>query len=275
MIRSILLAVDASENAKVARTYANFLAYKLDAVLDAVYVMDARLINTPYWTDYGAVSLPVARFSEEMQQILESQGHVVLKEVTQSAEEAGIKVRTELRKGIPALEILEAAKDCDLIVMGRHGESSKLERARGLGAVAERVVRSSSQPVFIAPDAFQEIKRVLICFDGSDRAREAMSYAVELSRRLALSVHAISVSDDAALAKRRLEVVSNYCEAHEVTPTTQALSGDPADAILETAQEGDLIAMGAFGEGRIRQWLLGSTTEGVLRAAEQPLLLHR
>ena len=37
MIQSILLAIDASEHAKIATSYANFLAYKFDATLDAVY----------------------------------------------------------------------------------------------------------------------------------------------------------------------------------------------------------------------------------------------
>lgn len=275
MIQSILLAVDASENSKVAATYANYLAYKLDAVIDAVYVMDARLINTPYWTDYGAVSLPVARFSEEMRQILESQGEVVLKSVRENAEQAGVRCRTEIRSGIPALEILEAAKDCDLIVIGRHGETSKLEKARRLGGVSERVLRSSRHPVLVASLDFQEIERVLLCFDGSDRAREAMTYAVELAKRLKLPVQAISVYDDEEVANEQLEVVRNYAEAHQLDVTLVAKEGDPGEAILETAQTGDLIAMGAFGEGRIREWLLGSTTESVLRSAVQPLLMHR
>ncbi len=276
MIKSILLAVDASENAKVAATYANFLCYKLDATLDVVYVVDSRLVNMPYWTDYGAISLPVTRFSEEMRNVLESQGKLLLEQIKEKAEHAEVRSRTEMRSGIPAAEIIEAAKDCDLIVIGRHGESSTLEDHKGLGAVAERVLRSSNQPVLVAPVKMQEIKRVLLGFDGSDRAREAMTYAAELSRRLNVPMTALSADQDEELVQERLATVRSYAEAHGLELVTMPLLNvDPVEAILGVAQEGDLIAMGAFGEGRIREWLLGSTTESVLRVAEQPVLLHR
>lgn len=275
MIQSILLAVDASDNAKVATSYAISFATKLDAVLDVVYVVDSRLVNTPYWTDYGAISLPTTRFTEEMQEVLEQQGKLLLEEVQEGAKQAGVQCRSEVRTGIPAAQILEAAKDCDLIIMGRRGESSRLEQGGGIGAVAERVLRSAKQPVLATSTEFQEIKRVLLGFDGSDRARAAMNYAVELAKRLDVPATALSVHDDEAIAEERLQTVHNYAQAHDLSVTLLPLSGDPVEVMLETAAEGDLIAMGAFGEGRIREWLLGSTTESVLRLGEQPVLLHR
>jgi nucleotide-binding universal stress UspA family protein len=275
MIRSILLAVDASPWGKVAATYATFLCYKLDATLDAVYVMDSRLINMPYWADYGAISLPVTRFAGEMQELLRTQGTAVLAQVKENADKAGVSCRTELRTGIPAAQILEAAQDCDLIILGRRGESSRLEDAKGLGAVAERVLRSSKMPVILTDETYTELTRVLLGYDGSDRAREAMVYAAELAARLAIPMLAISVHDRLELAEERLNTVKVYAEAHDLDLTTLALQGDPVDAILNESADGDLIAIGAFGEGRVRAWLLGSTTEAILRGSVQPVLLHR
>ena len=275
MIRSILLAVDASENAKVATSYAIYLTRVLDAVLDVVYVMDTRLINTPYWTDYGAISLPVTRFSDEMRQVLEAQGKRVLEGVLERTQEAEVRCRTEVRTGIPAVEIIDAAKDCDLIVLGRYGESSTLEERKSLGAVAERVLRSATHPVFVASDAFVEPQRIVLGFDGSERAREAMTYATELAERLKLPLVAVSVHADEVVASKRLEIVRSYTAAHDLEVSTQVLGGDAAEGILASLAEGDLLAMGAFGEGRIREWLLGSTTEAVLREARQPILMHR
>ncbi|HEX7022427.1 MAG TPA: universal stress protein, partial [Trueperaceae bacterium] len=223
----------------------------------------------------GAVSLPVARFSDEMRQVLESQGELVLSRVRDQAESAGIHCHTELRNGVPATEIVEAAQDQDLIVLGRSGESSQVEERRGLGAVAERVLRSSEKPVFVAPDWFQEPKRILLGYDGSERAQAAMRFAAELARSLALPLTAVSVSDDHDVALRRLEEVARHAETHDLRVERLALTGDPAAALLDAATEGDLIAMGSFGEGRIREWFLGSTTEAVLRHARQPVLLHR
>ena len=275
MINSILLAVDTSPYARVASTYANFFAYKLDAVLEAVYVVDSRLTNLTYWTDYGALSVPLTRFSEEMAEVLRGQGELLLERVREGTEKVGIRCRVEIHEGLPAPTILEAAKDCDLIILGRRGESAMLENGKGLGAAAERVLRSAHHPVLCTPASFQEVGRVVLGFDGSDRAQSAMRYAVELARRLALEFLAVSISADEAVSAKRNEIVTNYAEAHGITALTRSLRGDPVEGLLAQLQPGDMLAMGAFGEGRVRQLLLGSTTEAILREVDHPVLLHR
>ena len=278
MIGSLLVAVDASDNAKVAVSYASYLCKELGAALTAVFVIDTRMVNMPYWSDYGALSLPVTNFSNQMQEVLSGQGKRVLARVEEDV--TGVSLRTELRTGVPANEIVEAARESDLIVLGRHGETHQTEeggssRAGGLGATAERVLRTAADPVLIAPNTFQEPARVLLCYDGSSRASETMNYAAELAKRLKLPLAALCAHDDAEVARERLERVTRYMDAQGLGVATLSRSGDPVEVILGETQPGDLLAMGAFGEGRIREWLLGSTTEAVLRATEQPVLLHR
>jgi nucleotide-binding universal stress UspA family protein len=49
--------------------------------------------------------------------------------------------------------------------------------------------------------------------------------------------------------------------------------GDPAAVILDAAKAGaDLVVMGTHGLGGFRKWLLGSTTERVLRRTRTPVL---
>ena len=282
MIGSLLVAVDASDNAKVAVSYAAYLSKELGAALSAVFVIDTRMVNMPYWTDYGALSLPVTNFSTQMQEVLSDQGKRVLARVEEDVREAGVNLRSEVRTGVPATEILEAARESDLIILGRHGETHQTEEGSsssrdsgGLGAVAERVLRTAADPVLIAPGSFEEPKRVLLCYDGSSRASETMNYAAELAKRLSLPLAALSAHDDEAVARERFERVTRYMDAQGLNVTTLSRPGDPVEAILGEAQPGDLLAMGAFGEGRIRAWLLGSTTEAVLRSTKQPVLLHR
>jgi nucleotide-binding universal stress UspA family protein len=54
----------------------------------------------------------------------------------------------------------------------------------------------------------------------------------------------------------------------------QVRTGQPADVILETASAvaADLIVMGTHGLGGFRKWVLGSTTEHVLRRTATPVL---
>lgn len=277
MLQSILLAVDASPASRIAGQSASFLSQKLEGAVHAVHVLDSRSMNIGFPAEGGTPSHVEAniKLNEQVRQRLEQEGKSLLDAVRENADAAGIKCRTELRTGVPAVEILEAAIDCDIIVMGRRGESSGLGDRKGLGEVADRILRTASQPVLLAGAEFQDIHRILLGFDGSNPAREAMVYAAELAQRLSIPLHAVGVHRDEATANLWLETVRHYADAHKLDVTTAVDKGDPDRVLLELAEDGDLITIGAFGEGRIREWLLGSTTELILRSAKQPVLLHR
>lgn len=55
------------------------------------------------------------------------------------------------------------------------------------------------------------------------------------------------------------------------------LQGSPENKICEFAQDHayDLIVMGAYGHSRIREAILGSTTQTVMRKAQMPVLLAK
>jgi nucleotide-binding universal stress UspA family protein len=96
-------------------------------------------------------------------QVVEGTRHVVLEDVegrvaeareylaSQAAELAarGVRVRTEVRRGDPVVEIAAAASEvgADLIAMTTHGRSG-LGRAL-FGSVAEAVLRQVEIPVFL------------------------------------------------------------------------------------------------------------------------------
>ncbi|MFC3285229.1 universal stress protein [Litchfieldella rifensis] len=277
MIQSILLAVDLSPSARVAVQWAIYLARKLEGGVHAVFVTDARLTEVGFYGEDARPEMVEAalRLRRENQEQLEAQGERLLASIKRQVEAAGVECRSEMLSGVPAVRLLEAASDSDLIVMGRRGESAGLGDTKGLGEVVERVLRTAEQPVLLAGAEFQDISRVLLGFDGSKPAREAMVYAIELAQRLAVPVQVVSVHHDDVIARRQLSTVEHYAEGHRIEIETAIRKGDPADVILGMAQPGDLITIGAFGDGRIREWLLGSTTEAILRAAVQPVLLHR
>jgi nucleotide-binding universal stress UspA family protein len=56
------------------------------------------------------------------------------------------------------------------------------------------------------------------------------------------------------------------------------LAGDSAaERILEAATDvdADLLVMGSYGKSRLKQFLLGSTTETLLESFDHPILLYR
>jgi len=139
MFDRILLATDGSEAAAAAVEMAIDLAAENDAILQVLYVADT--------TSYSTVTL-----GGEVADVLEHEGEDVTQAVENHAAEAGVETVGAVRQGRPWEEIVEYGEtiDADVIVMGTRGESGFAQAL--LGSVTDRVLRSSSIPVFVVPE---------------------------------------------------------------------------------------------------------------------------
>jgi nucleotide-binding universal stress UspA family protein len=136
-------------------------------------------------------------------------------------------------------------------------------------------------------------RSILSPVDFSEQSRHALRWAAALATRFGSRLTVVSVVDpllaEAArvrlnqdLAKQETEpALREFAAATwaSATPATtqivfRTVVGDAAGSILETAEgEGaDLVVMGTQGLGGFRKWLLGSTTERLLRRTKVPVL---
>lgn len=131
--------------------------------------------------------------------------------------------------------------------------------------------------------------RVLFPTDGSDGAEVATDHALELAKRYDAPLHVVNVVDvrvaqgtDAytgpalemvqAQGETAVNDVVERAEAAGIEATTALLKGTPANAIVEESQDGDVIVMGTHGRTGIERFLIGSTTEKIVRAAAVPVV---
>jgi nucleotide-binding universal stress UspA family protein len=136
MFRHILCPVDFSPPSQSALRLGAELARTLGADLVLLHVVQ----TSPYPTSYFAALDSFPTLHEELRQRADAALATALASLP-----AGQRARTAVAEGMPFEQILAAAKDCDLIVMGTHGHSA-LKHAL-LGSTAERVVRQSPIPV--------------------------------------------------------------------------------------------------------------------------------
>ena len=136
-------------------------------------------------------------------------------------------------------------------------------------------------------------RSILSPVDFSEQSRHALRWAAVFAARFGSRLTVVSVVDpllaEAArvrlgqdLAKQETEPALREFVAATRTSTTHAPTpivfrtpiGDAAGSILETAEteSAELIVMGTQGLGGFRKWLLGSTTERVLRRTKVPVL---
>ena len=143
-------------------------------------------------------------------------------------------------------------------------------------------------------------KSIVVGTDGSDTAREAVRQAIALAQAVGASIELVSafepipsqrlrqpsreVPEDVQwMANPREEVDATLREASEaieragVAVTPYAREGDPADAILDVAEErgADLIVVGNKGMTGAKRFLLGSVPNRVSHHAPCSVLIIR
>jgi nucleotide-binding universal stress UspA family protein len=271
-IRHVLCAVDFSECSRRALNHAIVVAKWYGARLSVLHV---HPVSRPPLAASAAVLSP-ADHAELLAQ---------LRALVPDRVRGVVPVEFLVLEGHAAEEILAAAEDADLVVLGTHGRSG-LEHMV-LGSVAENVVRKAACPVMTipraAPDATDAVPdlfhHIVAGVDGSDASLDALAFAVSLAEEadahLTL-VRVVEIARDAddwgRLHSLIPDDVGRYCHVHERVQT-----GRSADEILRVAaeQQAGLIVVGAPGHNLVERLSFGSTTPRLLRQATCPVLTVR
>ena len=133
------------------------------------------------------------------------------------------------------------------------------------------------------------LRSILCPIDFSEHSRHALRWAEALASRHQAGLTVLTAVDPVLAEAARVRLGVDLA-ATEVEPSLRAFAGgawrdhagaepafhvrvgEPADVILDAAKGADLVVMGTHGLGGVRKWLLGSTTQRVLRRTPTPLL---
>jgi len=262
MIKSILLAADASQHAVGAKNQAFALAAAYGAKIVAVNVLDVRLLEMPPYLDYAYPfeTIPVAQFPVELLESFRVKAERVLEEVRLAAIDEGIAVETRLEEGIPGEVLAELGDAADIIVIGKRGEHARWGKDM-LGSITEGVVRRATSPVFITETEASPLRSFVILYDGSHTSNQALKLAADM----AAHVEVDRVQDEA----RR------YLEPFTIPSRFFGLKGGPVQAVQEhlASEPADLVVMGKKGYSILQRLILGSTAEHLMRVLPLPVLL--
>lgn len=280
MVRHILIPTDGSEFGKTAIAYGIHLAGKLDIRLIGLHVIDVRLLQGPVFTDLsGSIGLPpYQEYLPAMESSLEAKADAILREFRDQCEAAGIHPVTKKITGVIEETIIEEGKKCcDWILLAQRGEHFHIDGGAILGTIAQAVVRHSGKPVMVTPEHFREIRNMALAFDGSAPARNALTLAGELSVRADWPLSVVIIADDPVLGENRSEQARELLKPLLPDPAILVLKGKEDRELIKLTREGtvDLLVMGAYGQNRLREMLVGSTTSAVIRKSAIPVLLTR
>ena len=162
----------------------------------------------------------------------------------------------------------------DLIVTGLSVNDVTME------ATAETAVFGSGRPTLLVPQDARpsQFQHVMIAWDGSRVATRAVADAHDFLR-LAKTVTIAVVTDEKTLPESNPALrLSEYLDLHGISTTValvqanrRPIAGTLQDHALEIGA--DMMVMGAFGHSRMRDFVMGGATTGILRDLKLPVLL--
>jgi len=131
--------------------------------------------------------------------------------------------------------------------------------------------------VLAVPRAAAGPDRVLLAYDGSPKADEALFVAAYLAEAWSAPLAVVSVIDRPEVG-RALDRARQYLAVHEVAAAFHIrYSGLVPEAVLEAADAhgATLIAIGGYTRRPVVEVVLGSAVDQVLRQSSRPVFICR
>lgn len=136
--KNIVVGTDGSDNSVAALRWAIDEAKLRGAQVNVVYTWEYPPVIDPL----GVSMLPSA---DDMNASAER----LLGEVLRKVDVAGATVKTQVLRGAPANALIAAAKNADMLVLGRRGHGGFMGLL--LGSVAQQVAHHAPCPVVLVP----------------------------------------------------------------------------------------------------------------------------
>ena len=278
MFKNIMLAVDGSLYADSVLSTSVSLAKAFHSHISIITVADVRVFEwaTAVGTDGFVPIVPSGLYQDESRKILEEKTDKILKKCAQILSKESISFETEKLIGAPADSIVEKSHLSDLIIMGKRGEFAKWGK-KTLGATTEAVSRTVHKPMLVVDKEFRPFKNILIAYDGSQHANKVLQYVGHFAEYLGSEVTILCISNDKEAGEENCQEAEKYLKNYDIMPKSVIEPGHPEKEIVRFSHENDfqLTAIGAYGNSRIKEALLGSTTEHILRFSHSAVLLAK
>lgn len=280
MIKSVLVCTDGSAYGDVASEYAIYLTTKMQAQLSGLHVLDSRMLEGPLMSDISGWvgAQPFGNQLRQFRELMQEKGEAIMDAFQKRCTEAGVTPNVLIKMGHPVHVILEEEAKVELVVIGQKGEHADFIGDL-MGSAVGQIVRRSIKPCLVTPSEFRPFSKILVAYDGSGHASRALHEAIELSVGMSVPLSVLTVAEDKDY-ERANEITKEglkMAQAHNCQAAHLVAKGAPDAAILDMANQHnfDLIVMGAYGHGRMRELILGSTTTQLINQADIPVMLVR
>lgn len=274
-IRSILIGVteegDAEERSS-ALAYGFSLARQTDAHV-TVQAASVKLLVTHAFISSFAEQL-VAKENRRLDDL----ARAVADAAQKAAAASGLACTTQAPQlAYPALikSFASLARTHDMTILDAEPVSLAVDRG-----LIESVLMESGRPLIVVPPGREVFSgdRIIVAWDGSAKAARTLNDALPFLRAAA-QVELVSITGEKDLANTVPGAeIAPHLARHGVAVNVLALpaiDGNVAETLRNHARltHADMIVMGAYVHSRLREMVLGGTTQSMLANAPVPLFL--
>jgi nucleotide-binding universal stress UspA family protein len=245
--------------------------------------------QTPFVAAYPVAS-PMAMTIDDSE-LRTAAEHNVAATAAELGARLDLPVTAMVGHGGPAQVLIEASASADTLVIGSRGRGGFARLL--LGSTSTQCATHASVPTIVVPgDATpQRAETILVGCDGSPNSVDALRWAIDFAAQggtvvvawvwdttpLAVGADAFFFPDASDLAAERfhhlVDTVTAQARANEVTLVREFIRGTPRSALVERAENADVVALGARGHGAVGAALLGSVSTWLLHHLHRPVAI--
>ncbi|EAQ35209.1 Universal stress protein, UspA [Nitrobacter sp. Nb-311A] len=263
MLKDIILHLERDPSRDIVRDFAASIAEVFSAHLTAVIFNFEANIPAEALEDLFAASEAEARGAIERFKLAMKRGNL-------SAEPRLVSGTSKT--------FSEMARCFDLSVVMQSDDHKGVNNS----ILIETTLFDSGRPLIIVPNVQQEalkLEKVVCCWDGSRTAARAINDALPFLKR-ASTVELLIVEDEKTANEQVLRgtVIGQHLARHDIkvrVETIPAVDMDVANTILRHIAGGStsLLVMGGYGHSRLREFVFGGATRGMLSAMTVPVFM--
>ena len=179
-----------------------------------------------------------------------------------------------IESGIVSERISKRALLADLLILNvAHPPEPGLS---SLGSGLRSIIWRSARPILTVPGKTSPMDRALLAFDGSVKSKEALFIAAYVAERWKTSLTVMTLSEKDSVSPSVQDYARAYLELHEIEADYVLMDG-PMDTFLDVSREREinLILMGGYSGTALKEVIIGSLVNHLLRKFEYPILICR
>lgn len=283
-MNKIIACIDGSRSSPFVCDYAAWASRRLEAPLTMLHVTDnphadkridmsgnLRLGSREHLLD------EMVELEEARGKLAREQGKAILSDAITRVQSHGIDEVGRLLRHGDLTEVLGNMQDeMRMVILGKQGKDGDMV-TRHIGSHLENIIRTLELPILVCPLSYREPECFMIAYDGSAIADKVVDKVARSPLLKGLPLHLLLVGEDNPANQDRIGSAQHKLENHGFEVRARIQAGEVEDTVCDYRREHDihLMAMGAYGHSRIRQFFVGSTTTRMIMKSPMPLLILR